>query len=240
MIEIRDGFYALHTKETTYAFRVMETGQLEHLYYGRRITIVDFDSLVEKHAFAPGNTIAYDQDHMDFSLEDMCLELSGYGKGDIREPFVEVVCADGSNTTDFVFVSAEQIAGKEPMATLPGSYDEQGQVEQLLVTMRDKNHGFVLEIRYYVFEDTDVITRTARFVNASEEEVRLTRLMSMQLDLNQTDYVVTSFHGGWAKEMNRYDTMVNIGKFVNASYTGGSSSRVNPFFMVRRPGLCGH
>ena len=235
MIEIRDGFYALHTKETTYAFRVMETGQLEHLYYGRRITIVDFDSLVEKHAFAPGNTIAYDQDHMDFSLEDMCLELSGYGKGDIREPFVEVVCADGSNTTDFVFVSAEQIAGKEPMATLPGSYDEQGQVEQLLVTMRDKNHGFVLEIRYYVFEDTDVITRTARFVNASEEEVRLTRLMSMQLDLNQTDYVVTSFHGGWAKEMNRYDTMVNIGKFVNASYTGGSSSRVNPFFMVRRP-----
>ena len=38
MIEIRDGFYALHTLHTTYAFRVMETGQLEHLYYGRKIS----------------------------------------------------------------------------------------------------------------------------------------------------------------------------------------------------------
>ena len=53
MIEIRDGFYALHTLHTTYAFRVMETGQLEHLYYGRKISLGDGSSLVEKHAFAP-------------------------------------------------------------------------------------------------------------------------------------------------------------------------------------------
>ena len=91
MIEIRDGFYALHTLHTTYAFRVMETGQLEHLYYGRKISLGDGSSLVEKHAFAPGNTIAYDQEHLNFTLEDMCLEVSGYGKGDIREPFVEVM-----------------------------------------------------------------------------------------------------------------------------------------------------
>ena len=103
MIEIRDGFYALHTLHTTYAFRVMETGQLEHLYYGRKIAVEDPAVLIEQHSFAPGNTIAYDQEHTNFTLEDMCLETSGYGKGDIREPFVEVIAADGSATTDFVF-----------------------------------------------------------------------------------------------------------------------------------------
>ena len=59
MIEIRDGFYALHTLHTTYAFRVMETGQLEHLYYGRKISLGDGSSLVEKHAFAPGTLEFY-------------------------------------------------------------------------------------------------------------------------------------------------------------------------------------
>ena len=73
MIQIRDNSYVLHTDNTTYAFRVMETGQLEHLYYGRRISVENPDTLVEQHAYAPGNTIAYDQEHLNFTLEDMCL-----------------------------------------------------------------------------------------------------------------------------------------------------------------------
>lgn len=235
MIEIRDGFYALHTLHTTYAFRVMETGQLEHLYYGRKISLGDGSSLVEKHAFAPGNTIAYDQEHLNFTLEDMCLEVSGYGKGDIREPFVEVICDNGSSTTDFVFVDAAEKKGKAALETLPSTYDVSKEAEQLVVHLRDKNEGFLLELVYSVFPKEDVITRSAKFINKSDKPVRLTRLMSMQLDLNRSGYVVTSFHGGWTKEMNRYDTTVNIGKFVNASYTGSSSNRCNPFIMVSEP-----
>lgn len=225
-------FFQLDTAATTYCFRVLDTGHLEHLYYGRKIKVTDPDSLVEKHAFPPGNTIAYDQEHLAFTLEDMCLEMSGYGKGDIREPFVEVVCADGSTTTDFIFEKAEKIQGKEPFETLPGSYDDTNQVEQLIVTLKDRNHGFTLELHYYVFADCDVISRSAKFINSSQEPVRLTRLMSSQIDFAQAGYVVTSFHGGWTKEMKKYDTKVNAGKFVNASFTGSSSNRSNPFLMI--------
>ncbi|MDD6195118.1 MAG: alpha-galactosidase, partial [Lachnospiraceae bacterium] len=232
MIQIRDNSYVLHTDNTTYAFRVMETGQLEHLYYGRRISVENPDTLVEQHAFAPGNTIAYDQEHLNFTLEDMCLETSGYGKGDIREPFVEVIAADGSATTDFVFASAAQVEGKESLKALPSSYDESGKVEHLLVTMKDKNHGYTMELHYYVFSDTDVIVRSTKFLNTSNEPVTLTRLMSSQLDFNESGLVVTTFNGHWTREMNKFETKVNIGKFVNASCTGGSSSRSNPFFML--------
>ena len=57
--------------------------------------------------FAPGNTNVYDAEHSAFSLEDMRLEMSSYGKGDIREPFVELVHADGSMTSDFLYDTYE-------------------------------------------------------------------------------------------------------------------------------------
>lgn len=232
MIQIRDNYYVLHTNETTYAFRVMETGQLEHLYYGRKIGVKDPSVLVEQHAFASGNTIAYNQEHTEFTLEDMCLEISGYGKGDIREPFVEVIADDGSTTTDFVFEKAEKISGKAPLATLPSSYDEEDKVEHLLVVMKDKNQGYTMELHYYVFAEADVIVRSTKFINTSDKPMTLKRLMSTQLDFNQSGFVVTTFNGHWTREMNKHQTTVNIGKFVNESRTGSTSNRSNSFFML--------
>ena len=52
--------------------------------------------LIEKHTFQPGNSCVYDREHDAYTLEDLCLEMSAYGKGDIREPFVELIYEDGS------------------------------------------------------------------------------------------------------------------------------------------------
>jgi len=102
MIREKEGIFLLETRHSSYLFEVMETGHLEHLYYGRRIHPGDGAALREKHAFAPGNGIYYDDKHRHFSLEDVCLEMSSYGKGDIREPFIEIVHEDGSFTSDFL------------------------------------------------------------------------------------------------------------------------------------------
>ena len=110
MIRKLNNTFVLDTENTTYCFKLLPTGQLEHLYYGGKIDIdseEEAEVLVEKHAFAPGNTNIYDQEHPEYSLEDMRLEMSGYGKGDIREPFVEVIHADGSATQDFVYAHAK-------------------------------------------------------------------------------------------------------------------------------------
>ena len=231
--------FVLDTDGTTYAFSVMETGQLEHLYYGAKITVEkpeDLVALTEKRAFQQGNSIAYDQEHLSFTLEDVCLEMSGYGKGDIREPFIEIIAADGSATTDFVYASDEIKKGKEALKELPSSHDDTGMVEGLHVTLKDNNHGYELVLSYYVFEKENVITKTARFVNATAERVILTRLMSNQLDLNEAGLTISCFRGAWIKEMQMTDTVLKAGKFVNSSFTGSSSNRANPFIMVSRPG----
>lgn len=226
--------FILETNRTTYAFRVMPTGQLEHLYYGRKIRIDDISSLIEKHAFAPGNTIIYDENHPEFSLEDICLETSARGKGDIREPMVEVKASDGNTSLDFAYVNSEITRGKEEFLTLPGSYDDNNEVDHLTVELCDKNAGYLLELHYYVYDTEDVITRSARFVNLSPETVSLERMLSLQLDINESDFVVTTFHGGWAKEMNKHKVKLTAGRFVNDTTVGYSSSRSNPLFIIGR------
>ena len=79
MIREQYPFFQLDTEHTSYCFRVTETGHLEHLHYGRKITSGEnlTESLAifaEKHAFAPGNTNVYDKEHPEFSLEDIAMK----------------------------------------------------------------------------------------------------------------------------------------------------------------------
>ena len=247
MIRQLDKVFVLDTENTTYAFHVLESGHLEHLYYGEKIDIreaSDAAPLIEKQAFAPGNSNVYDEKYPNLSLENIRLEMSSYGKSDIREPLVEVTHADGSYTQDFLFDSAVIREGKTPLTTLPSSYEDEGTVHELILTLKDKSYDLTLELNYAVFENRDVITRSARLKNTSADSVRLNRLMSTQLDFEDSGYILTTFNGSWAREMYRHDTGVVAGKCINSTYAGTSSSRSNPFVMLSRPettedrGLC--
>ena len=238
MIRQLDNVFVLDTRNTTYCFRVTDSGHLEHLYYGRRITVAtasDVSSLVEKQSFSSGSSNMYHEKYPTLSLENVRLEMSSYGKGDIREPFVELTHADGSYTSDFVYSSAEIREGKTPLITMPSSYEEGGTVHELDVTLRDENYGLTLVLSYAAFEDRDVITRSSKILNTSNEPVRLQRLMSAQLDFEDNGYVFTTFNGNWAREMYRHDHDVRTGKHVSSTYAGTSSSRANPFVMLSRP-----
>ena len=256
--KIRNELFVLDTKDTTYAFRVLPTGQLEHLYYGRRITIDDSSDpdamgLAERHSFQPGNTCAYHEDEKRYSLEDMRLEYSAPGKGDLREPAVVVRHADGACTSDFVFQKAELVKGnitetgaapgeeKDSYAPyslrhgMPVSYDEAGRAQSLVVTLYDHAYDMQLALNYTVYPECNVITRSAVLTNCGREAVTVERLMSLCVDFDADEYVMSTFNGAWTREMSRRDTPLTAGKHVNATTSGVSSHRVNPFFMLSKP-----
>ena len=88
-IKHRDGFFVLQTQRTTYAFHVLPTGHLEHLYYGKKLQTheeaLDLnlrEALREKVAFIQGNLIAYTEEQSKIGLENLKLEMSSHGKGD--------------------------------------------------------------------------------------------------------------------------------------------------------------
>ena len=101
--------FVLDTQNTTYVFSVAPSGHLEHLYYGGRVTLNDAsecEAFRDKREFEAGNSIVYSKEHPTVLLEDMCLEFSTQGHGDVREPFLELVRTDGSRSTDFLYAYA--------------------------------------------------------------------------------------------------------------------------------------
>lgn len=249
MILAQKDVFVLQTIHTTYAFYADECGNLIHLYYGTRLELgepseqsVQITQLVEALKPRPinqnGCSIIADRNEPNQCLDDVCLEISTRGKGDMREPLVEIKYADGSTSSDFRYVTCKLMSTKKMPEGLAGAYDdkgdnasEEGPYHCLIVTMQDCNSDVKLELIYYVFEECDCITRFARITNAGKENVVLKRAMSAQLDCAKSHWKVTTFHGDWAREMNRSDVVLRAGKYANDSSTGFSSNKANPFVM---------
>ena len=237
MIRQLGNLFVLDTAHTTYAFQILPSGHLEHLYYGKAINLQSEEDglvLTEKRVCLAGNAVCYSPEYPALGLEDVCLEMSSHGKGDIREPFIEVTHADGSYTSDFLYECAEIKSGKTPFETLPGSYEENDDVQELIISLKDRSYDLTLELHYFVFHDYDVISRSAKLINTSSEHITFERLMSLQVDFSRADYVFTTFHGAWAREMKKHDMPVGMCKLVNESYCGCSSNRANPFVMLSK------
>lgn len=252
MIRERNDIFLLETAHTAYYFRRMTTGHLEHLYYGKKpdfhleaasgdpvlediLFTGAIDALTIRHANINGCAIAYDKDYPTICMNDMTLEVSGRGTGDMRSPFLELIWDDGTATVDLIYDSHEIIDGKPEPSTLPGAYVEDGAdtgVQTLKLVLKERYRPVKLVLYYGVFPNCDVITRSCVLINEGEAPVQIRRIMSAQLDLPGTGYVMTSFHGDWAREMGRTDVPVTGGRAVSTTQTGFSSNHANPFVML--------
>ena len=147
-------YFVLNTDNTTYLFRITESGHLEHLYYGKKIRVSkNLDGLYERQEFMAGNNNTYSKDFPYLTLNNLCMEFSTEGKGDYREPMLVAVTEKGIRTSDFIFDSYEITKGKEPLKTLPSSYDASPKndgVECLTIVLREKYQKLRLKLNYVV------------------------------------------------------------------------------------------
>lgn len=222
--------FHLQTKETSYIFRALPSGQLESMYYGKRIrNPKDFSYLYNKHEMGYSNATPRSQSDTSLSLDHIGLEFSAYGKGDYRLPALDVLSADDNLTTDFIFKSYYVSEKKPALHGLPSSY---GDSTTLTVVLEDKILGAELHMLYTVFEDCNVITRSMRLFNKSRKNIHIRQIMSMQLDLPMADYTALTFDGAWVRERHKNVHKLTSGEFSIGSIAGYSSNRHNPFFAI--------
>lgn len=237
MIRYEDGLFTLDTKNTTYAFRIMKSGHLKHLYYGSSIDLsgMGADALSGDYKYQAGNMIAYSDEFPELTMENVNLEVSSYGKGDTREPFVLIRHTDGSYTSDFVYESHQINNGHQSLKGLPSSYaEEESDAMNVTITLRSKESKVFLELVYTVYEECDCITRSAKIRNQEQSAIEIERIMSAQLDFGDAEYDFIHFNGAWIREMNLSRTRCTQGKQVNSSMMGVSSNRSNPYVMLAR------
>lgn len=223
MIDFKHKIFRLETNNTLYKFELLKSGHLRHLYYGDKANENDYPRGKDI-----GDTIRYEKGS-DLFLEDELLEVSSVGKGDIKEPFVQITNSDGSLTNDFLYVSHTIDKTQPSLSDLPTSY---GSDCHLILRLKDYRFNINLELHYFVYEKYDVITRYSRVVNYQKESIALNRLMSLQLDFINSNNSFTCFKGSWANEFHKVTSPINQIRLVNSSSVGSSSSRANPFVMI--------
>ncbi len=227
----QDNVFHLQTNKTSYIFRALPTGQLEGMYYGRKIRNTDsFEHIYDKHKCGYSNATPYCQEDTSLSLDHIALEYSAYGKGDYRLPAMQVTSHKDVYTTDFKYKSSSVSKEKPVLKGMPSAY---GESETLAVVLEDSVLGAELHLFYTVFEECNVITRSARLVNKSKFDIKIHSLMSMQLDLQRGNYVMLTFDGAWIRERYKHEHKLLSGVHEIGSISGSSSNRHNPFFAIR-------
>ena len=237
-ISEKNGVFSLCTDKMSYIFAVTQFGHLEHVHFGGRIVGTDIEPLRVKRSIQLGSSVMYDTSDADYSLDNICLEWSGIGCGDFRQSPIEAKMPNGSFRNDFLFDGYEIIKGTVPLDTLPSAYDDRGEADTLIITMREASSEVFLKLYYTVFEQSNVITRRSVIENRSGDTLSLRRFMSMSVDIPDRGSSLMTFDGGWIKETHKTVRTIGYGICVNSSTTGASSNRHNPGFIVTEKNAC--
>ncbi|MGS5020136.1 alpha-galactosidase [Paenibacillus polymyxa] len=232
--------FHLTNKYCSYLFRVMENGQLEHLYYGKKMEYLgQYDRFIER-SYRSVSVGEFDGDLVT-SLESIKQEFPSSGSGDFREPAVEIIQEDGSHIMEFIFDRYEVITGKPKIPHLPATFcKEADEAETLLITLTDSLTGAVAVLAYTIFSELPVITRSVSITNSGNSTLRVNRLMSMSLDLPDSEYEFVHLSGAWGRERHVERTPLRPGVQSIGSTRGISSHIHNPFMALAKPGSQEH
>lgn len=226
--------FHLETEKSSYIFRVLENQQLQHLYYGKRIRVKEnYENLASYQT--SGFEVSYTADEEQIQLSMISNEYASYGKGDFRHPGYQVQDVTGSRITELKYQGYTLSTGKKRLEILPSTFDDEGdRSEVLTITLKDDVIGLVVKLNYTVFPKQNVIVRNVEFINEGEDELKLLKAMSLQLDLPDDEFDFIHFSGAWLRERQLYRTALRPGLQSIDSLRYSSSPQNNPFFMLSR------
>lgn len=220
--------FELDTDNTSYRIGIADDeGFVGHIYYGRKIRSQQCGQFLRtwEGPFVPSTN---NRERCSF-LDTFPTEYSGNGIGDYRESCIAVKTITGSRTTDLMYESYDIIDGKPELEGLPASFAGDEMVQTLILHMADKGDGLEVDLLYSVFECGDVITRSVKVRNNGDKDIRLTKVYSACIDMDDEDFEMLTLHGSWARERQMERRSIAYGKQSVSSLRGESSHQDHPF-----------
>ena len=192
--------FFLTTAHSEYQMKIHECGMLVHTYYGSPVGGTDMSYLLKKvdRGFS-GNTYE-SADDRGLSPDTLPLEYSTYGAGDYRISALSVIADNGGRTADLRYVSHTLREGREALTGLPYVRQEDDKVSSLDIKLHDEVLKLDVDLIYNVFEDKDVITRSAVITNTSDKSIVITKAASACIDFPNARMDLIHFHGRHAME----------------------------------------
>ena len=225
MITHDNGLFSIQTEAYSYLFRINAYGLPEHLYFGAPVCDSDAAAFACRPGIGWGSSVVLSDKDPGSSQDVMALEWSFSGRGDYRESPIALA----GNSMELKYTGHRIIDGIAPMEQ--GLPQAQGDAQTLCVTLAQA--GLEAELYYCAFPTA--LTRRVKVKNTGETACTLSKLMSFSLDLPGR-FDMTTFDGGWIREMGKHTVPVTMSRVVNESTTGSSSNRHNPGFLLSAPG----
>jgi alpha-galactosidase len=197
--------WVLQSGQATYAFGVNERGELQHLYWGKRIGAQDLTSAHSLPEWAS----------FDLSTTTTPQEYPGWGAGLYSEPALKISFANGNREVVLHYL------------------DQKLQDDNLEITLKDEIEALYVHLRYRVYPDNSIIERSARIENRRSQAVTVESAQSASWTLPQNgSYRVHYLTGRWAGEWQLQTEKLQVGKRVIESRRGSTGNEANPWFAI--------
>ena len=225
MIEANGKTFLLQGKNYSYAMYVLESGFLQHLYYGGRVTQTDLNYLIEI-----GDTNAPHIDmNMDMAFDRMLSEYGFYARGDYREATAVFERKDGASMSRLRYQSYRVEKGAPNIKGMP--HVRQGD-ETLVITLKDDFSDISVDLYYTVCDDSDVLVRSSVIRNTGREAIMLKKAFSFRAQLPNGNYRMTRLAGTWGQERIRDIAPIAHGITRLQSIQGCTSHNTNCFMGI--------
>lgn len=135
------------------------------------------------------------------------------------EPALHVKYADGSHNTELRYVSHSVTRGDGCVTTT--------------VTLQDPVTRLQVQLVYDAWQQEDVIAQHSVIVNGGKKPLELLQYASSSLYLDADEYLLTHFHGTWAREMQLENEVLGHDVKVIESRRGVQATQGNnPSFLL--------
>ena len=227
--------FHLKAKDTSYIIQIVESGYLQHIYWGKKIRDFKLDYL-QPFKGDQFNGFMFAKDNVKgFSLDILPQEYPSYGNTDLRSPAYQIQLEDGSTVSDLKYLSHKIFLGKKKLKGLPSTYVEKSEeAETLEITLKDELSGLIVVLSYTVYKDYDVITRSSSLLNSSSKDLKILRALSASVDFSDDDFDLLQLSGAWSRERNIVKRSLVSGNQSIESRRGASSPQQNPFIALMR------
>lgn len=222
----------LQGRDISYIMFENESGDLLHFYFGKKLADRDYSEPEcewrEQWGFAT-NT---------FPLDVYPQEYPAYGYSDLRNPAYQVLNQYGNTVSRLTVKGCELMNDFMPdIEGMPSLYKGNGvNADTVKVILYDETVRLEVWLYYTVFEEYNVVARSARIINRADEPVRLMSAYSASIDFPQAEYDIIHFPGAWGRERDMQRTRLTMGmKAELENARGGSGSQMNPFVMLASP-----
>ncbi len=235
MIYAENNIFHLRNEKISYVMMIEENGYLAHLYFGKSVKHYSGFRTYPRidRSFSPNPPESKDRL---LSLDTLLMEYPGAGFGDFRNPAHMIYHKNGTQITDFRFKDYQILKGKPGLSGLPATYVEnEEEAETLLITLADTLSHVEVEMAYTIYQDREIITRSAKIVNAGENTVHIKKASSMSIDFPNRDFELLHLSGTWARERQEIREKVQAGIKIIDSKRGSSSHQQNPFVVLLDP-----